>query len=120
MTKCSFIKDSGEQCGANSHGDGEFCYRHDPEVREVAIEASRRGGMNRALQVVCGAPVEVKTAADVTSLLGKVINGVWAGEIPAQLGSAIGFLSNCWLKAYEYTEIEERVKAIEVKFAKKS
>jgi len=117
MAKCVYVKPDGERCQANAIKTGRFCFSHDPDYKEEKTLVTRRGGLNRKLCEEYGEPIRLKGPKDIKELLGKVINGVWTGQIPAgQPANTLGFLCRCWLDAHEKLDIEKRVKRLEVEF----
>ena len=111
--KCTKKLFNNEQCQANAQKDNEYCFRHDPEAKEAALIASRKGGQNRTLQGVYGDPVSIETPHDVKRFLAQVINAVWSDGIPVQVGTSMGFLTRCWLDAYEASDVSDRLDNIE-------
>ena len=116
--KCQFIKSDGTSCRANHIKRSQYCFRHEPKQREISIVASSKGGENRRLQGVYGQEIKLKTPADIREFLGMVINKVWCGEIPVQVGSSMGFLTRCWLDANEASEISKQLDQLEKRLEK--
>jgi len=113
--KCKKILDNKQRCRAFAQSEKDFCFRHDPENQEVSKLSSQKGGQNRALQGFYGKSVRLNTPEDVKKFLGQVINGVWAEGVPVPVGSSTGFLTRCWLDAYEASDIVKRLDEIEEK-----
>jgi len=113
--ECKSQTINGRACGANAQTGSNYCYRHDPINKEKSLLASKRGGENRRLQEVFGEPVKIESANDVKTFLGIVINSIWTGRAPVQAGTALGFLTRCWLDAYETSELEKRLTEVENK-----
>lgn len=113
--KCKHILSSDQPCRAFAQKDQEYCFRHDPNKIDSALEASRRGGENRALRGPYGQAIQLDTPEHIKQFLGQVINGIWAGQVPVPVGSSMGFLSRCWLDAYETSNIVKRLDEIEEK-----
>lgn len=112
---CKHVKTNGIQCQAKPVKGSEYCFRHNKDFKEQSIQASRKGGLNRRLQGAYGDSVKLATPRDVTNFLGLVINNVWTGKIPVQVGGSMGFLTRCWLDAYEASDVEVKLKRIEQK-----
>lgn len=110
---CKYIKSDGLNCKAKPIKGSEFCFRHNKDFKEQHIQASRKGGLNRRLQGSYGDAVRLTTPRDVTNFLGLVINNVWTGKIPVQVGTSMGFLSRCWLDAYDASDTNSRLNEIE-------
>lgn len=113
--KCQYIKSNKIKCQAFARKGQDYCFRHDPRSNEAKLVASSKGGQNRALQGVYGVPIKIKTPEDVKRFLGKVINAVWAEGVPVPVGSSMGFLTRCWLDAYETSDVVKRLDEIEEK-----
>lgn len=111
--KCQATKPDGTPCGAKSLRNGPYCFRHDPESKERSLVASSKGGLNRRLQGGYGEPQKLESPQDVKDFLGIVINSVWTGKIPVPVGTSMGFLTRCWLDAYETANLEKRISDIE-------
>lgn len=116
--RCQYIKSNKIKCQAFAQKDREFCFRHDPTSNEAKLVASSKGGQNRALQGFYGKAVRLETPEDVKRFLGKVINAVWAEGVPVPVGSSMGFLTRCWLDAYETSDVVKRLDEIEEKINK--
>ncbi len=98
--KCQFVKSNDETCRSNSINGSSYCFRHDPNNSEAQLLASRKGGQNRALQGVYGEEMSFSSPSDVRTFLGKVINGVWTGQVPVPVGTSMEFLAKWWLEAH--------------------
>ena len=113
--QCTFIRTNKQQCRAPCMTGTKLCFRHSPDRVKQALEASQTGGTNRSPSVAFQEVITLKTTKDIQKLIGKVINGVWQGKVPIKVGSTIGFLTRCWLDAYEKAELEKRVEELEKK-----
>lgn len=116
--KCQFIKTNGEVCKANHMKRSSFCFRHDPASSKATLVASSKGGQNRRLQDFYGQEIVLKSPADVKGFIGQVINAVWTGSVPVQVGSSMGFLTRCWLDAHEASEVTNRLDQLERRLEK--
>lgn len=103
------------QCKAHSITSSNYCFRHSPTESRKALEASKKGGSNRSPSVAFQETIELKEPKDIQVLISKVINGMWQGKVPIKVGSSIGFLTRCWLDAYEKATLESRVVELEKK-----
>lgn len=113
--KCQYIKSNKIKCQAFAQKEKDFCFRHDPSSNDAKLVASSKGGQNRALQGFYGKAISLNNPEDVKKFLGQVINGVWTGNVPVPVGSSMGFLTRCWLDAYETSDIVKRLNEIEEK-----
>ena len=113
--KCAFIKKNKEQCKAHKMIHSRHCFRHDAKQVKKALQASKTGGENRRMQIAFSEEVTINSTKDLQEFIGRVINGVWQGKIPIKVGSSLGFLTRCWLDAYEKAELEKRIEELEQK-----
>lgn len=115
---CAYIKTDGTNCQTYHTTNSLYCFRHNPDNKKKSLLASKKGGENRRLQAVFGSPVKIESAADVKIFLGLVINSVWTGQAPVPVGTAMGFLTRCWLDAYDKSEIEKKINDLEQRLQK--
>lgn len=113
--KCKKILDNNQQCDAFALKDKDFCFMHDPELKEARLIASSRGGQNRVLQGNFGKEVRINSPSHAKKFISEVINKVWTGQVPAQIGSSMGFLVRVWLECHEASDIVKRLDEIEEK-----
>lgn len=118
LKKCKFVKSNGKLCQAKPIKGYSLCFRHNPLFLEASIVASQKGGQNRALQGQYGSEVILNSTSDVEKFIGVVINGVWIGKVPVPTGTAMGFLTKCWLEAHNSNELDKRVKSLEERIEK--
>lgn len=116
--QCQKILINNLQCRAFAQKGNDYCFRHDPEQKENALVASQKGGENRQLKGIYGDTINIESPDDVKKFLGVVINAVWADDVPVQVGSSMGFLTRCWLDAYEASDVNKKLNSIEEKLAK--
>ncbi len=96
--------------------NSDYCYLHNPEIsQEEKLEAQTRGGQNRSLKVYQPLPpVRIEKTSDIMKLLTDTINQVRQGELDCRIGNTIGYLAGVAIKAYETSELEERLERIEL------
>jgi len=113
--KCTQIKENGEPCGANAMQEASFCYLHNPAIsEEEKREAQARGGANRGLTVNEPLPlIPLSKPADAITLLADTIQRVRAGQLDVRIANSIGVLSGHLIKAFEVSQLNERVEIIE-------
>ena len=113
--KCEFIKPDGTKCEAHAIKDSEFCYFHNPDISdEEKREAQTRGGQARALTIANPLPaLQINKPEDTIVLLTDTINRVRAGELDIRIANSLGFLSDKLLRAFEITQLTEKVEVIE-------
>lgn len=119
--KCTFIKENGIQCKANSQLESSYCFTHDPDKKEERALAVKKGGLApKKVSLNFQEDLVLDDAKDAKVLLAKIINGVWNGEIPATpVANTLGFLIRCFLDAHDKADIETRIETIENKIEQK-
>ena len=116
--QCKFTKKDKNQCKAHAISNSDFCFRHDPKSVKKALKASKSGGANRSKSVSFNEEIKLKNSKDIQRFLGKIINGVWNGQVPVKTASSLGFLTRCWLDAHDKSDIEKRLDDFEDRLMK--
>lgn len=57
--------------------------------------------------------IRLKCARDTTSLLQQVVNHVWNDELPCDKARVIIYAASTLVKAFEVTDLEERISKLE-------
>jgi len=109
-TRCKAKNRKGEPCAAYALSGSDFCYWHDPERAEER-RAARHG---RKLGATGDAgPVTLDTVADVLPILADELTAVLSLEKSVSRARAVGYLAGVVLRAFEVSELQERVAALE-------
>jgi hypothetical protein len=113
--KCEFIKPDGQKCEAYAVKGTSFCYFHNPDISdEEKKEAQTNGGANRALTLKEPLPVlPIAKPSDAVLLIADTISRVRAGMLDIRTANCLGFLSDKLLKAFEISQLNDRVEIIE-------
>jgi len=101
-----------KQCKAHAMSNSEYCFTHNPETREMHLQASSIGG-SVSKEKVSLPEHKIEACEDIVGLLIETINQVRAGEIDTKVANCIGFLSGHLVKIYEATKLEDRLQTIE-------
>ena len=82
---CKAKTAAGQPCRAASLAESDFCYFHDPEHEAERRETQAAGGRHGKIKTLPEdtPPVEIKTCADVVSLISSTINQVRTGLLDA-------------------------------------
>ncbi len=81
---------------------------------EEKKNAQSRGGENKQLRIAAPLPqLEISKASDVALLLTDTIQRVRAGEMDARIANCLGVLSGHLLRAFETSELRNRMETIE-------
>lgn len=112
--KCQEIIND-KQCRANAMKESNFCYLHNPDIKiEDKRNSQIRGGLNRSLKISQPLrPIEINNAKNITQLLADTINQVREGKLDCRIANTIVFLAGITLKAFETSNLEERISKIE-------
>lgn len=113
--KCIHIKENDNHCDAYAQKDSDYCFSHDPEKVEARIERAAKGGSMDSykklnLQIE---PLEVNSAHDIASSAIQLANELREGRIPVKIATAVGYLLSIALKAYEKSDLEQRIESFE-------
>src|SRR3989344_6187898 len=114
--KCQFIKRGNEKCQANSVIGSNFCFFHNPEMKDDKDRAVKKGGLafKQRKQAKLKRPISVKTVKDILLLLEEVINDLRTEDaLTHQRANSIAYISSVMLKAIETNQFEERITALE-------
>ena len=77
---CNATRTDGQPCQAPVVEEGGFCFWHDPNRRQEMIEASRRGGSRRTVELP---EVEPLTPERARTILAGVVEAVGTGALDA-------------------------------------
>ena len=108
--QCKGEKPDGTACKAQPLPDSEFCFFHDPDRREEVVEAARKGGRRRTIELPEG---DLLTPEKVRRILSGVIAGTLAGEIRDSLARTVGYLLQIEARIREGHDLENRLDALE-------
>lgn len=115
-SQCQATNRRGRQCSAFALPDSVFCWFHDPAKAEERKEARANGGQARAGRTISRGntkPREIKSVSDVLALLGETVGDVLLLENSLARAQTIARLALAMIKAFEVSELEARLGAIE-------
>jgi hypothetical protein len=110
MAECKAKRTDGTPCRAQALCEGEFCFFHDPDKRSAMVEASRRGGARRTVELPEAAPLTPERAR---AILAGVIEAVASGALDAPTARTVGYLLQVEARIREGHDLEKRVEALE-------
>jgi len=117
--KCQAKKLDGTQCNAHAMGGSKYCFRHNKEVKKDALQASSEGGKAKRQYHKLGKALKLQSPEDIKNLMGKAINKLWTGKMPANNpAGSLGYLAKIFLEAYDKSELEERFEELEKRLDK--
>lgn len=117
---CSAKTKTGKPCqGFAVHGS-DCCFTHSPDRAADRARANSKGGKARQGRIVgsVGAPERVVTIAsvgDVLKVITDAINDCLRLENSIARARALGGLAGAALKAFEVSELEQRIAALEAR-----
>jgi hypothetical protein len=108
---CRAKTKAGKPCKASPVEKGLCAFHADPKR---AAELGRIGGSKNRLHVSGSEPVRPpETAKEVKNLLAEAMAGVHAGRLEPKIASIMAYVGTALLKAFETTDLEERIEALE-------
>jgi len=111
---CKFIKQDGSQCKAKALSNSKYCFFHSQESERARKKAQSKGGKNNKIRVRKPLKaIQIKETEDVVRLLASTIKDVRAGDLEVKIANCIGYLSGHLIKAFEASDLERRMEAIE-------
>ena len=117
MATCKATRSDGEPCQAQAVNGSGFCYWHDPERRAEMLEASRRGGARRTVELPEAEPL---TAEKARALLAGVVEAVMSGALDPGTARTVGYLLQIEGRIREGHDLEKRVAALERALAERT
>ena len=113
---CRATNRAGEPCSAQPWQDG-WCRWHHPNLEAERREWSRRGGVGKSNRARMAKASRGMGLADVQALLAAVLKGTITGRFTPGQASACAAVARALVVVYEYTELEQRLSAIEAAVA---
>ncbi len=112
MIQCSAIRPTGERCRATALPNRPQCFAHDPDNRERATAARRKGGTNRSTPARAAKhiPADMKALA---SQLMEAISECYAGDLEPRRLTAMGTAAGAIVRIHEVAEMEQRLEELE-------
>jgi len=110
---CRAKTKAGKPCKANAVERGLCAFHANPKR---AAELGRIGGSKNRLQVLHSEPGPVsppQTAKEVKNLLAEAMAGIHAGRLEPKIASVMAYVGTALLKAFETTDLQERIEALE-------
>lgn len=108
---CKATRNDGSPCKAQALPESGFCYWHDPERRQEMIEAARRGGERRTIELPEGKPLTPERAR---AILAGVIEAAASGALDNATARTVGYLLQIEARIREGHDLERRLEALEL------
>jgi len=110
--KCQFIKPDGSRCNAYAQTGSLLCFTHDPDKAQERAIAHRAGGLANKIKADLE-PITIEKSKDVVRLITRTMNELRQGQVDIRIANALFYGANVLLKAFEITEITERLESVE-------
>src|SRR5262245_7188239 len=115
---CQARNRHGQPCGAFALADSDYCFSHDPSVRQQRQQARSQGGKARHRKHLSWSDedhrpsIHIQSVTDVLALLERALLHEVTLENSHNRNRTIGYLCQVALKALEVGALEERVAAL--------
>ena len=106
---CGGVRPDGNPCGAPP-GQNGLCFWHDPDRREDRLEAARRGGSRKALQLPVGKALNPEEAR---GMLAAVLAALLQGALDPATARTVAYVLQVDSKIAEGEAMEHRLEALE-------
>jgi hypothetical protein len=116
---CKAKNRQGKPCGAAAMADRDYCWTHDPGLREQRHQARSQGGRARHGRQLTWSgedhrpAIRIRTTDDVMAIVERAILHEVTLENSHNRNRTLGYLSMVALKALEVGELEQRLAALE-------
>ncbi len=114
MNQCAAVRPGGQRCRAQALPGRALCFAHDPENRERASEARRKGGHNSASTVRASRHMP-RDMRELAQRLLEAVDEVHRGELDSRRATAMASLAGSYVKVYEVAEVEHRIADLEAR-----
>ena len=111
MAECEALRTDGSKCRAQALRGRTLCFFHDPASRARMIEAARRGGERRTVELPEGAPLTPQRARGI---LAGVIEAVASGAVDSATARTVGYLLQIEARIREGHDLEKRIESLEL------
>lgn len=110
MSDCKAVRSDGSPCRAHALRTSEFCFFHDPNERSALIEATRKGGSRRTVEIPEGEPLAPER---VRAIISHLVEAIIAGAVDAPTVRAITYILRLDNRLHETEALEERISDLE-------
>ena len=111
MAQCKGLRADGSKCRAQALRGRKRCFFHDPDSRARMIEAARRGGERRTIELPESA---LLTPERTRAILAGVIEAAASGAMDSATARTVGYLLQIEARIREGHDLERRIEALEV------
>lgn len=121
--KCALKTDKGS-CEANAMKKSQYCFTHEPTMKERHLAAASKGGqLSRGIKGVRLEELAIDSPKGVCYVLADALNRIRIvkedGAMELNTASTIGYLCSQLIRSLEVANLEERITEIEKTVFKK-
>ena len=113
MGTCVAARADGLPCRARAQVGSDYCFWHDPSRREDMLEAAKKGGSRKTIELP---EVDELTASQARRVLASMVETTLKGELDARTAKAVGYLLQIEAKIRESDDMERRLREVEAVF----
>jgi len=110
MSECKAIRSDGTPCRGYAVRGSEFCFFHDPEKRTAVIEAGRKGGARRPIELPEGEPLDPDR---IRGIIAYFLEAIAGGSVDARTAHALGYVLRVDNRVHETQCLEQRLCELE-------
>jgi hypothetical protein len=110
--QCAAIKSNGERCRGTVIEGSNFCFSHDPKLRQRKLEGNARGGHNRSSLVRMQQLVPPRLPS-VYDRLEQALTDVHKGRLDPRVAHAMAALAKAMVSVIQAGEVEQRLRDLE-------
>lgn len=111
---CKATASTGKRCKAKAMKGYDYCFTHNKAVKDKHKAAAKKGGENRKT-VYDLDNINISGIDDIPGFIVKIINEVRSGKADVKIVNAQGYLAGHLLKAFDLSDIQKRLDAVEKK-----
>jgi hypothetical protein len=122
--RCKARNSQGQPCGGFALADGDYCWAHDPSVRQKRQQARSQGGKARRHRHLSWSDdehrpgIHIQSASDILALVERAVLAETVLENSHSRNRTIGYLCAVAAKVLEIGEYEQRLTELEARIAK--
>jgi len=110
MSECKAVRADGTTCRAHALRGGDFCFFHDPDKRGALIQATRKGGARRTIELPEGEPLSPDR---IRGIIAYFLEAIAAGAVDAHTARALGYVLRVDNRVQETHCLEQRLCELE-------
>jgi len=110
MSESKAVRSDGTPCRAHALRGGDICFFHDPDKRADLIQATRKGGLRRSVEIPEGEPLPPDR---IRGIIAHLLEAIAAGAMDAPTARALTYLLRVDNRVHETECLEQRIADLE-------